>query len=78
MALNAVTIWQVDPKGQWVSTFGVADIAVQETLLFSHYFLDPGQRLARAGVRSHGDKPVWADCVLHDEHLPRFDKAKQP
>ena len=55
MALHAVTIWQVDPKGQWVSTFGVADIAVQETLLFSHYFLDPGQRLARAGVRSHGD-----------------------
>ena len=31
MALHAVTIWQVDPKGQWVSTFGVADIAFQRT-----------------------------------------------
>ena len=32
MALHAVTIWQVDPKGQWVSTFWVADIAVQVSL----------------------------------------------
>ena len=33
------------------------------------YFPDPP--LARAGVRSHGDKPVRADGVLHDDHPPR-------
>ena len=41
----------------------------QGTFLFLLYFPDP--RLARAGVRSHGGKPVRADGVLHDDHPPR-------
>ena len=42
MALHAVTIWQVDPKGQWVSTFGVADIAVQRTGRSSRFVWSEG------------------------------------
>ena len=41
----------------------------QGTFLFLLYFPDPPP--ARAGVRSHGDKPVRADGVLHDDHPPR-------
>ena len=42
MALHAVTIWQVDLKGQWVSTFGVADIAVQRTGRSSRFVWSEG------------------------------------
>ena len=42
MALHAVTIWQVDPKGQWVSTFGVTDIAVQRTGRSSRFVWSEG------------------------------------
>ena len=42
MALHAVTIWQVDPKGQWISTFGVTDIAVQRTGRSSRFVWSEG------------------------------------